>query len=246
MSLPDGLSPVVINETNLTTDEIKQLRSMGFEVAEQGTEEWLEERLGMATASRFYDIYNWTQGTQPTKNNPMGTPPKPQMTYYKYRNELVAERLNGKCKRFSSKPMEWGKTHEQDAALEYERITGNEVSTLGFIKHPELDAGASLDRTVGEEGLLEIKCPNTDTMVDYIISDGPPPQYYCQMQGQMWIANKQWGDFVVFDPTLGQIFIKRISRDEEYITTLIYRIERLLLDVDKWELKLREDGYGTI
>lgn len=238
-------APVVINETDLTEDEIKQLRSMGFEVAEQGSEEWLQERLGLATASRFYDITNWTKGTAPTTRNPLGTPSKPQATYYKYRNELLAERLSGKIKRFSSKPIEWGKNHEQDAADAYEQKTGNVLGTLGFIKHSELDAGASLDRDViGTDGCAEIKAPNTDTMIDYIINDNPPPQYYCQMQGQMWIANKQWCDFVTFDPALGEIFIKRIARDEEYIATMINRIEVFLRDVDKWERKLKDMGYG--
>lgn len=245
MGLPSDLSPVVINETGLSTEEIKQLRSMGFEVAEQGTEEWLQERLGLATASRFYDIVSWTKGAQPTKANPAGTPPKPQATYFKYRNEILAERLTGEMKRFSSKYMEWGKNHENDAALEYERITGNEVSTVGFIKHPELDAGASLDRTVGEDGCVEIKCPNTDTMIDYVIVDGPPPQYYAQIQGQLWISHRQWCDFVVFDPALGEIYIKRIERDEEYITTMEYRVEQFLASADKWEIILRDKGYGV-
>lgn len=229
--------PVIINETGLTLDEIKQLRSMGFEVAEQGSEEWQQERLGLATASKFFDIINWTKGNSVTA-------PKPQATYYKYRNEILGERLTHEHKRFSSKPMEWGKQHEEDAALEYERLTGRKVSTLGFIKHSELDCGASLDRTVEEDGLLEIKCPNTDTMIDYVLNDNPPPQYYAQMQGQMWIANKAWGDFGVFDPLLGKMYIKRIDRDEEYIKTMEERIVIFLADVDKREAHLREQGYG--
>lgn len=249
MGVPEP--PVVINETGLTIEEIKQLRSMGFEVAEQGTEEWLQERLGLATASKFFDIVNWTLGTpqgKPTKMYPEGkpaVPPKPQATYYRYRNEILAERLTGDMKRFSSKYMEWGKNHENDAALEYEKVTGNEVSTVGFIKHPELDAGASLDRTVGEDGCVEIKCPNTDTMIDYIIADGPPPQYYAQIQGQLWISHRKWCDFVVFDPALGEIYIKRVDRDEAFIATMEYRIETFLADVDRWETKLREKGYGV-
>lgn len=237
------MNQVVINETDLTEEEIKQLRSMGFEVADQGSEEWFQERLGLATASRFYDIFNWTKGRQ-LKDGSWSELPKPQATYYAYRNELIAERLSGNIKRFSSKPIEWGKKHEEDAAAEYEKITGNEVRTLGFIKHPELDAGASLDREVGDDGLVEIKCPNTSTMISYVLDDSPPPNYYCQMQGQMWIANKKWGDFVVFDPYLGETFIKHVDRDDEYIRLLISRIKVFLIDVDRCEKKLRDMGYG--
>ena len=236
--------PVIINETGLSIEEIKQLEAMGFVVAEQGTEEWQAERLGLATASKVYDIINWTKGTKPTKSNPEGTPPKPQATYYKYRNEILAERLTGERKRFGAKAMEWGKNHEADAALEYESLTGNEVRELGFIKHPELDFGASLDREVNDDGLLEIKCPNSDTMIDYVLADGPPPQYYAQMQAQMWVANKQWGDFGVFDPFLGKMFIKRVPRDEEFIKTMEFRVTQFLSEVDKLERKLREEGYG--
>ena len=238
--------PVVINETDLTEAEIKQLRAMGFEVAEQGSDEWMQERLGLATASRFYDITNWTKGTAPTSRNPEGTPPKPQATYYRYRNELLAERLSGNIKRFSSKPIEWGKKHEEDAAAEYEKVSGNEVKTLGFIKHSELDAGASLDRDIDENGCVEIKCPNTDTMIDYVLNDAPPPNYYCQMQGQMWIANKKWCDFVTFDPALGEMFIKRIYRDEQYIMTMVERIEIFLAEMDRKEIQLRDMGYGVL
>lgn len=239
--------PVVINETGLSVDEVKQLRAMGFEVAEQGTEEWHEERLGLATASNFYKIVNWTAGrTLKDGSFPKGGEPKPTAYWYSYRNELVAERLSGQYKRFSSKPIEWGKNHEEDAAAAYELKTENEVSTVGFIKHPELDAGASLDRTVGEDGCVEIKCPNTDTMVDYIISDAPPPQYYAQIQGQLWISHRHWCDFVVFDPALGDMYIKRIYRDEPFIATMEYRIEKFLDEVDRYEEKLRNLGYGVL
>lgn len=230
------VEPVIINETGLSDEEIRQLRSMGFEVAEQGSEAWLQERLGLPTASRFFDITNWTVGSKYVA-------PKPQRSYYAYQNELLAERLTGERKRFSTKYTEWGKDHEEDAAAEYERITGRQVRTLGFIRHPELDCGASLDREVGDDGLLELKCPNTDTMIDYVLN-GCPPMYYTQMQGQMWIAHKKWGDFGVFDPLLGKMYITRIDRDEEFIEVMERRIVQFLSELDRLELKLRGDGYG--
>lgn len=238
--------PVIINETGLSDEDIRQLRAMGFEVADQGSEEWQAERLGLATSSKFYDIVNWTKGTKPTKNNPDGTPPKPQATYYKYRNEVLAERLTGERKRFGAKAMTWGINHEQDAADAYQAETGNEIATLGFIKHPELQAGASLDREVVEQpGCVEIKCPNADTMIDYVINDAPPPQYWTQMQGQMWIGNKEWCDFVTWDPWLEKLFIKRVVRDDTYIKDILEpRVIRFLAEVDQLEEKLRSQGYG--
>jgi hypothetical protein len=237
--------PVVINETGLSLDEIKQLRNMGFEVAEQGSDEWHQERLGLATASKFYDIVNWTKGRK-LKDGSWSEKPKPQATWYSYRNELLAERISGHEKRFSSKPMEWGITHEQDAADAYELETGNVVGTVGFIKHPDMDAGASLDRIVREDGIVEIKAPNTDTMISYVLNNAPPPNYWTQMQGQMWISGRTWGDFVVFDPFLSNVFIKRIERDDEFINNvLVPRLKKFLAEVDSKEQWLREQGYGA-
>lgn len=230
-----GIAPVIINETGLTLDEVKQLRQMGFEVAEQGSEAWLEERLGLATASRFFDIVDWTKETKNVKA-------KPKAAYYSYMFQLLAERRTGKVARFSSKPMEWGRQHEEQAASLYAEMTGADVRELGFIKHDTLDAGASLDRTVDDDGLLEIKCPNTSTHLSYIFN-GIPPQYHAQMQGQMWIAGKQWGDFMSFDPEVDgpdQVYIERIERNDEFINVMEQRITQFLAALDRKEEQLRE------
>lgn len=227
-------NPIVINQSELSDAEILQLHEMGFEEIEQGTQEWHQERLGLATASRMYDIVDWTTRGEP----------KPKAAWFKYMNELVAERLSGDYKRFSNKYTEWGKNNEENAALEYERITGNPVKTLGFIKLPDMDAGASLDREVGTDGLVEIKCPNTDTMVDYVLN-GVPPMYYAQMQFQMYVAHKKWGDFVVFDPALENIYVQHVERNDDYINnTILPRLTSFLRQVDEREQRMRDLGYG--
>lgn len=227
-----------VNETDLSYEEIRQLGEQMDDYIEQGSEGWHAERCGNATASNFWKFAIFTKGSKYVE-------PKPTAYWYSYRNELVAERLTGRQKRFKTKPMEWGNTHENDAALEYERITGNVVRSLGFIKHPEYDAGASLDREVGDDGMIEIKCPNTDTVIDYVLT-GIPPNYFAQMQGQMWVANKSWGDFVVFDPHLGNTYIQHIERDDEYINkTLIPRLTKFLKEVDEVEEVMRDKGYAA-
>lgn len=227
----------LLNETDLSFDEIRAIEQQSIEYIEQGSEGWHTERLGNATASEIWKVVIWTKGNSKTA-------PKPTAYWYSYRNELVAERLSGKYKRFKSRQMEWGNDHENDAALEYERITGNEIRELGFIKHSELNAGASLDRETGKDGLVEIKCPNTDTVVSYVLS-GIPPNYFAQMQMQMWVANKKWGDFVVFDPALGNTYIQHVERDDEYIqNTMIPRLNKFLGEVDEVEKRMRELGYA--
>ena len=237
------MEPVLINASDLTAEEISQLRSMGFEVAEQGSPEWLEERLGIPTASRFHDIIDWTAGSAPKKDGTVTTPPKPKATYYTYMNQLVAERLTGKQGRFlKTLPMQWGNQHEEQAATIYQEITGFDVREVGFIRSEEIDAGASLDRIVDEKGCLEIKCPNTSTHVAYL-EDGAPPQYISQMQGQMWIGNKEWCDFMSYDPEMpenSQIFLRRYYRDEEFIKDMIDKITKFIVRVDQKEERLRE------
>ncbi len=228
----------IINETEMSVEDIREFELQAGEYVEQGSEDWHLDRLGNATASNYWKFAIWTKGSK-------YSPPKPTSNWYSYRNELVAERLTGRYKRFKSKPMEWGNLYEEDAALEYEKITGNSVNSLGFIKHPQYDAGASLDREVGTDGLVEIKCPNTDTVIEYVVN-GIPDIYYTQMQGQMWIAHKKWGDFVVFDPHLGNTYIQRINRDDDYIeNTLVPRLTRFLAEVDQIELRMRNEGYAS-
>ena len=244
--------PVLINESDLSPEEVKQLMAMGFDVADQGSEKWLQERLGLATASHCFDIVNWTKGTpagQPTKTYPNGKPeipPKPQRSYYAYMYQLVGERLSGKPKRFGTKQMAWGNDHEEEAATVYGEVTGLDVRTLGFIKHEKLDAGASLDRTVGDNGLLEIKCPNTGTLVEYF-DHGIPDVYYAQMQFQMWIAHKTWGHFMVYDPEIefgSKYYLEFVPRSESYIEQIDLKVTKLLSQVDELEKRYKDYDFG--
>jgi len=76
---------------------------------------------------------------------------------------------------------------------------------------------------VGDDGLLEIKCPNTVTQIKRVLANKPPAEYMAQIQGQMWVSGRKWCDFVSFDPRINtdaDYFCIRIERDEKYIETL--------------------------
>lgn len=180
---------------------------------EQRTDEWFKARLGRATASRFKDIMlTIKSGEAAGRKN--------------YRAELVAERLTGvKDETWTSSAMQWGIDNEPLARLRYELLTENIVEECGFFTHESLMAGASPDGLIGEDGLLEIKCPNTATHIETLKSQELPYQYYWQVMGQMWITGREWCDFVSFDPRMpknAQIFIKTVERD----TVAIERLER--------------------
>ena len=192
---------------------------------EQGSQEWLAERLGKITASRIADLMSTTKSGYSTSRA-------------NYIAQLVCERLTGKVQEsFTNGAMQWGTETEPLARATYE-VTGNVmVDQVGFIQHPDIEmAGCSPDGLVGYVGMIEIKCPNTATHIDTLLSKKPPSKYILQMQFQMACTGRQWCDFVSFDPRLPEhlsMFVSRVHRDEEKIKTITEEVEKGLLEVAK-------------
>lgn len=198
---------------------------------EQGSPEWIEARLGRATASRAQDILATIKSGEAAQRK-------------NYRTELVLERLTGQvAESYQSKEMQNGIETEPLARLQYELRTGNKVKECGFFHHETLMAGASPDGLV-DEGLLEIKCRNSANHIATLRKGLMPENYLPQIQMQLWITGRKWCDFVSFDPRLpehAQLFIQRILRDDTYISSLTKQVERFLGEVDE-EVKFVE-GY---
>jgi len=189
---------------------------------DQRTEDWFETRLGRATASRFKDVMlTIKSGEAAGRKN--------------YRAELVAERLTGvRDEGYTTAAMQWGIDNEPLARLRYELLTGNSVEECGFFAHSSLMAGASPDGLIYDDGLIEIKCPNTATHIETLKSKKLPYQYYWQVMGQMWITGRKWCDFVSFDPRMpknAQIFITTVERDDEAISKLEGQVTTFLREV---------------
>jgi predicted phage-related endonuclease len=104
------------------------------------------------------------------------------------------------------------------------------------VPHPNIsEAGASPDGLVGLFGLVEIKCPNTATHIQTLLDQKVPEKYNTQMQWQMACTQRQWCDFVSFDPRMAeglQLFIKRVELDPVYIANLEKEILNFLFDVE--------------
>lgn len=191
---------------------------------EQRTEEWFDARLGKATASRYADILNVLKNGQPGA------------MHQNYKAQLVIERLTGQnTEHFTNSAMEWGIECEPLAVEAYELETGNVTTDCGFLQHAELEAGASPDKLIDEDGGLEIKCPNTATHISYLRDGKLPSQYRAQVQGGMWISGRKWWDFVSFDPRMpenARMFIVRVERDDKYISELEGAVVKFLLAVE--------------
>ena len=154
-----------------------------------------------------------------------------------YMAQLVCERLTQtKADGFTNAAMEWGTEQEPFARAAYEAKTGEMVEEVGFVPHPKIEwAGASPDGLVGLFGLVEIKCPNTATMIDTLLTGKVPSKYNTQMQFQMACTERDWCDYVVFDPRMpakAQLFIKRVERDNVFIKDMEAEIVNFLAEVN--------------
>lgn len=190
----------------------------------QGSPEWFAARLGKVTASRVSEVIAKTKsGWSASRAN--------------YMAQLVAERLTGQAQEsYSNAAMQWGTDNEPLARSAYEFRTDATVTPAWFIEHPTIAmSGASPDGLIGNEGLVEIKCPNTATHIDTLIGRAIPDKYVSQMQWQMACTGAKWCDFVSFDPRLPEamrLFVSRAERDDARIAELEREITAFLSEVD--------------
>jgi putative phage-type endonuclease len=150
--------------------------------------------------------------------------------------DLVGERLTGqKASSFSNAAMEWGTEQEPNAKAAYAAKTGILVEDVGFIDHPTVAMSGASPDGFAEEGLVEIKCPNTATHLEYIFEGKPPQKYVTQMQWQMACTGRPWCDFVSYDPRLPerlQLLVVRVPRDDDYIKILEQEVTTFLQELD--------------
>ena len=195
-----------------------------IEMMDQRSEAWFQIRVGRVTASRVADVLAKTQsGYAASRAN--------------YMAQLVCERLTGqKSEGFTNAALQHGIDTEPLARSAYESLKDVLVDEVGFVLHPTIEmAGASPDGLVGDDGLLEIKCPNTATHIDTLLSQTVPSKYNTQMQFQMACTGRLWCDFVSFDNRLPeelQLFVKRVPRDDVFIKQTEDAIVKFLAELD--------------
>ena len=199
---------------------------------EQRSPEWFALRVGKATASRIHHIITRTNSGWSYKRKD-------------YASELVIEKITGeKALSFSNPEMQWGVDNEDAARDEYRKTTFEEVFEAGFVIHPSIpDSGASPDGYVGENGLIEIKCPKTSTHIESLTKGVIKPEYHTQMQWQMACTGRQWCDFVSYDPRMPEglkIWVQRIDRDDLFISQTEVMVKEFLAEVDATVEQLKQ------
>jgi putative phage-type endonuclease len=191
---------------------------------EQRSPEWFAARAGRVTASRIADVMAKTaKGWGATRAA--------------YHDQLVTERLTGLCEPgFSNAAMQWGTEQEPNARDCYAFGAGVSVVEEGFVPHPTIAmAGASPDGLVGDEGMVEIKCPNSGTHVVTLRGGSIADKYMKQMQFQMACTGRRWCDFASYDPRLPvemQLHVQRVARDDALIAEIEAAVVAFLAEVE--------------
>jgi putative phage-type endonuclease len=189
----------------------------------QGTEAWFARRAGKVTASRVADVIATTKSG-------------PSASRQNYLAQLVAERLTGVVEAsYTNQAMAHGIDTEPLARAAYEIKTNCMVDQIDFVDHPDIAmSGASPDGLVGDDGLVEIKAPNTATHIDYLLSGVVPSKYKPQMIWQIACTGRKWCDFVSYDPRLPddlQLFVVRFCPSMEEIKAIEEKVINFLVDV---------------
>ena len=195
---------------------------------EQRTEDWYNIRKGKMTASNAEIIIANGKGLETYIYNLMAE-------YYS-----SAEKEN-----YINADMQRGIDLEPEARLEFEFYTDLDVQEVGFIEYNEF-IGVSPDGLVGDDGLIEIKCPNDSIYFKLLLSNNIKPEYIAQMQMQMYVTDRQYCYFVSYNPNFEKsLYIKKITRDEEMIDKLKKGLERgteLIKEIKKNFRKVGTNG----
>lgn len=184
---------------------------------QQRTDEWISARCGKVTASRVADVMATTKsGPAAARKN--------------YMMDLLCQRLTGNVEQgFNSAAMQRGTDLEPIARSAYEVDSGVMVIEVGLVDHPSIDwFGASPDGLVNDDGLVEIKCPNTATHIEFLRTGKPDGRYVWQMMAQMACTGRKWCDFVSFDDRL-----------PEHLQYRKVRVERCEKTIEKMETEIR-------
>lgn len=196
---------------------------------EQNSDQWYRARLGIPTASKFHTVMAHGQSK--------GSPSK---TRNDYLNQLVAERCTGIIQQgFYNQHTERGHKQEKEARDAYAFLTGNEPVLVGFIRNGE--KGASPDALIGDHGLLEIKTKLPHLQVATILANKVPSTHLTQIQGQLWVAERDWCDFVSYCPHLDP-FIRRVYRDEHFIQKLVSNVNRFIEELLEREAQYKANA----
>jgi hypothetical protein len=194
---------------------------------EQGTPDWFACRMGIPTASEFATVlmHGKKKG-------------EPSATRRKYMLTLIGERLTGKpVESYSNANMLRGKEHEPEARRLYQFIRDEDTKQVGFIRNG--NKGCSPDLLVNANGMTEFKSNQPHILLEMHLADEVPKEHECQLQGGLWVAEREWIDFMAYWPGI-EPFIKRVYRDEVKIKSIELGVEMFNNELHELLTKLEQ------
>ena len=195
---------------------------------EQGSPAWFNHRMGIPSASRFSTVLAKGEGK----------------TRSKYMRQLAGEIITGEpAETFENHHMIRGREMEDEAREQYAFIEDAEIRRVGFIRNG--NAGASPDSLIGDNGGLEIKTAIPEVQIARLERNTLPSEHKAQVQGCLWIAEREFWDFVSYWPRLPQ-FRVRVFRDEAYIANMIGEVDRFNDELAALVERVRRYGVETI
>lgn len=204
----------------------------------QGSAEWMQARCAKVTGSQLWRIMPGR--VRSSKDNPEGY----STERYKYMREILCERLTGMIQEhYVNTAMEWGIEQEPLAAAAYEARKGLMVEECGFFQHPTVkNYGATPDRLIGSDGVLEIKDPTTGTHIDTLLYKEIDEKYIFQMAAEIDCTGRKWADFVSYDSRLPgdlSFFCKRYTPSSELIESIHSEVDKFNAELDQLEERVR-------
>lgn len=195
-----------------------------FEEMEQGGDDWFQARLGIPTASKFATVMAKGEGK----------------TRSQYMRQLAGEIITGEpAESFTNVHMERGKVMEDEAREHYAFIEDADIQRVGFIRNGK--RGASPDSLIGSAGGLEIKTALPHIQIDRLERGTLPSEHKAQVQGSIWIAEREWWDFVSYWPRLPMLKV-RVYRDDTYIKTMADEVDRFNAELAEMVERIRSYG----
>jgi len=213
---------------------------MIFLALEQGSEEWLQARAGVITASIVRDVIETLKdGKTPSA--------KARLKVYQLGMERVAKKPVGEV--FNSWQMRRGQELEHGARQVYEERTGNIVQESGIVLSPDRLFGYSTDGFIDADGMVEIKCLISAEKVYEMLETGDVGDYLHQMQTGLWLTGRKWCDFIMYVPELepagNHLYVKRIFRDEAFIDEMVSKLLTVAGKVAQAEAVFRKQVKET-
>lgn len=195
---------------------------------EQGSPDWFSARLGLVTASEFKTIIGVKKDA------------REKVTRQAYMRKLAGEILTGEpMESYSNGYMDRGKELEDEARSLYQFVHDAPIQKVGFIRSGL--KGCSPDSLIGNDGGLEIKVAIPHIQIERLERGELPSEHAAQVQGNIWIAEREWWDFASYCPKL-PLFTVRVHRDENYIKQLSTAVDEFNTELAALVERIKRHG----